>query len=200
MKPYWLPLLCLCASLSACKDQGVTQYEVPKEHSKAVIPSQGLPTQSNMPPSSTPGLEAQTAQFGIPIYQAPNHWETQELGKMRKGSWKVMNQLGEAEVTVLAFPGDVGGDLANINRWAGQINLEPITQSEYEAIREPAQVGHLEGHYILLQDTQHPQAIAAAIVPKGSGTWFFKMMGDKDVVLTEEPGFKHLLETVVFKD
>jgi hypothetical protein len=33
---------------------------------------------------------------------------------------------GKAEVTVSAFPGDTGGLLANLNRWRGQIGLEPV--------------------------------------------------------------------------
>src|SRR5690349_3907522 len=33
------------------------------------------------------------------------------------------------EVSVTAFPGDVGGLLANVNRWRGQVGLAPAQES-----------------------------------------------------------------------
>ncbi len=42
---------------------------------------------------------------------------------MRKGSYALG---GGAEVAITAFPGDVGGVLANVNRWRGQAGLAPV--------------------------------------------------------------------------
>ena len=44
---------------------------------------------------------------------------------MRKGSYAV----GGAEVAITAFPGDVGGVLANVNRWRGQAGLAPVDEA-----------------------------------------------------------------------
>ena len=54
---------------------------------------------------------------------------------MRKGSFIAKNAEGhQAEITILAFPGDVGGKLANINRWAGQIEAPIWTEDTLKNI------------------------------------------------------------------
>lgn len=196
-------LMCIsCLALTACskKEDTVSSYTIPKETSQAVTPGQAMPAPTGSTMAPMPGLEAQAASFKQPYYAPPSNWTPQPLDALRKGSWTITSAYGDAEVTVLAFPGNVGGNLANVNRWAKQINHPELTQSEYDALRENIVVSNLEGDYILLHDTTQSEAIAAAIVPAKEGTWFFKMKGDRSTILMEEGSFKDFLKSVVFKD
>ena len=54
---------------------------------------------------------------------------------MRIGNYAVSNQAGESlDFSITTFPGQVGGVLANVNRWLGQVGIEPTDEaglSEY---------------------------------------------------------------------
>jgi len=46
---------------------------------------------------------------------------------VRRGSYAVSGAEGAGDVSITAFPGDVGGNLANVNRWRGQLQLAPVS-------------------------------------------------------------------------
>ena len=49
---------------------------------------------------------------------------------MRIGNYAVSNQSGESlDFSITSFPGDVGGILANVNRWLGQVGIKPTNES-----------------------------------------------------------------------
>ena len=50
-----------------------------------------------------------------------SQWTEYPPSSIRKANFIINNASGTAEVTV--FPGDVGGTLANINRWSQQTSL-----------------------------------------------------------------------------
>ena len=57
----------------------------------------------------------------------PTTWKDGKTSSMRIASLKVDDQNGsELDISVTTFPGDVGGLLANVNRWVGQIELSPV--------------------------------------------------------------------------
>lgn len=191
-------LALLCSSLivlPGCKEDKPESYSV----DKGIV--QSTPKSSLSQPQSTPSIERDAQQFGIPQWTAPAHWDAQPLGAMRKGSWKVTQvNGGSAEITVLAFPGDVGGDLANTNRWAQQIGLDPLSIEELNEVSESVSVDGHSGRLITLTNIERetPLAIMVALVPVGEGTWFFKCMGDAAVVIAERSELLEFLQTVQF--
>src|SRR5512146_2102542 len=101
----WL-LLAAAMVLSSCKDPAISDYRAPKDAAPA-------------PAASAAGLS----------WTAPADWQAQPSDGMRKGSYLVAGSDGaKADLSVIAFPGDVGGDLANLNRWRAQIQLPPVAQ------------------------------------------------------------------------
>lgn len=183
--------LSLC---NGCEKSKMTLFRVPKEESNAPsVSNQGK--DSNMP--EVPGLAASTQRFPIPKWQIPQGWEEKPAGNMRKGSFLVKDEGGkEAEVTVLAFPGDVGGDLANINRWRTQINLLPLNSKELESLQTTT-VDSLNA--TVVDFTGESESVVGIIVPKAGDSWFFKMMGDKSVVESQKQTFFRFLESVEFQ-
>lgn len=56
----------------------------------------------------------------------PEGWETGKKSSMRIGSFSVQDGNNSSlDISVTAFPGDLGGLLPNVERWLGQIGLNP---------------------------------------------------------------------------
>ena len=54
---------------------------------------------------------------------------------MRLASYEVKDGNGsKLDFSVTSFPGDVGGTLANVNRWLGQIGIDPVKEEGLENI------------------------------------------------------------------
>ena len=85
---------------------------------------------------------------------------------MRLASHKVSDEDGnEIDFSITSFPGDVGGLLANVNRWLGQIGLPPTDQKTSQ-IRPPVEVAGLPAQLVKpIPD----QALYAAILIKDDG-------------------------------
>ena len=189
MKYGTLLLFVGCALLVGCKEEGVKHYKVAKEESTAVVPTGPPPT------AQMPGLAAQTSAFKTPKWVVPGGWVEQEPGPMRKGLFVMKEETGEAEVSVAAFPGNVGGKLANINRWAGQIGLVPLQASVLDKL-EPIDVDGNAGELIQLEGLD--MSLIAVIVEKDGSSWFFKLMGDRNIVDSQRDAFLGFIESIVF--
>ena len=118
---------------------------------------------------------------------------------MRKGSFAVRGDDGaEADLSIIAFPGAAGGDLANLNRWRGQVGLDPIT-----ADAVPRETTTLESnglHFIVVdfagRSANGPTRLVGALAAAGGQTWFFKLMGPDALVAHTQPAFLDFLKTV----
>ncbi|MBC2593384.1 hypothetical protein H5P28_03835 [Ruficoccus amylovorans] len=203
-------LLSLALLLSGCSDEQVTTYRVPKEERPdltATVPaatpastSPGQPGMSGPAMTEMPGLAAQTSGFQAPQWSAPADWQAQPLGSMRKGSWTVSTGSGSAEISVLAFPGNVGGDLANINRWANQVGLGAMSPAQLDSERAAHTftiASGEQGFYVHL-DGPSGQSIAGAIITHGGASWFYKMMGDTATVQAQTPAFLEFVRSSRF--
>src|SRR5579862_3756250 len=77
------------------------------------------------------------AVYDVPKESAPKSnlpvgWEELPGDQMRIGNYAVHGQGGEkAQVTVVALPG--GTEVDNVNRWRGQLSLQPQTAEEAKA-------------------------------------------------------------------
>ncbi len=96
---------------------------------------------------------------------------------------------GSPEVTLSAFPGDSGGLLANINRWRGQIGLEPTDEAQLAKSVESATV---EGVSITLVDipgAAGQELLGAVVVPGDGKSWFVKAVGEPAAIAKLKPIF-----------
>lgn len=131
-------------------------------------------------------------------WQAPADWKPKPATSVRKGSFSVSRDGAEADLSITAFPGDVGGLSANVNRWRGQVGLEPIDDSEIGKFTEGLDANGL--HFTLVDfagaQASSQQRILAAFAPWQGGTWFFKLTGPAALVEGEKPAFVAFLRTV----
>jgi hypothetical protein len=137
------------------------------------------------------GLPVQTEHGASLLWNAPSDWKTQPGGAMRKGSFAT---AGGAEVAITAFPGDVGGVLANVNRWREQAGLEPVDAAGLDQATTGFESNGL--HFILTDASAGPRPIVAALAPWNGATWFFKLTGPPEAVLRAKPAFVSFLKTV----
>jgi hypothetical protein len=109
---------------------------------------------------------------------------------MRKGSWSITQTDGsKAEIAVTVFPGDVGGDTANVNRWRGQLGLEKVSDDKIKSDQSSLNVGNLAGRVYNLISTDGKKSTIAVTLPKNNATWFFKLTGDTAIVNAEKNSF-----------
>ncbi len=141
---------------------------------------------------------------GVPLqYSLPSGWETKPLTPMRLASFKVVSPNGkEVDISVVSLPGMAGGDLANVNRWRGQVQLGPIDE---ETLAKSAEHVQANGHDFLLFDlvSEKPigeggekQRILAAILDENDHSWFIKMTGEDAAVAAQKNAFNDFLRSL----
>lgn len=203
-----LLLLPVVLLLPACRDAKVANYRVPAEKAEPLPPVLTGNTPASPAPAAAPdsGAMANMANTAVPTatgdglsWTAPAHWKPKAGSAMRKGSYAISGAGGvEADLAITAFPGDVGGDLANINRWRGQISLPPIAASELAGATEHIDANGLHMTFFDLANSsgENPMRIIGASVPYEGSTWFFKLMGPDALVAGEREAFRAFLQTV----
>lgn len=131
-------------------------------------------------------------------WRAPDEWKPKPATAIRKGSFTVARGGEEADLSVTAFPGDVGGLSANVNRWRGQVGLAPVDDSAIGTVTENLDANGLHFTLVDFAGPQGPgqQRILAAFAPWQGGTWFFKLTGPAALVEDERPAFVAFLKTV----
>jgi hypothetical protein len=147
-------------------------------------------------PSATPATEE-----GVkPQWEVPTGWKEQPPTQMLLAKFLLNGNAGaKAEVTVSVFPGDTGGLLANVNRWRGQVGLQPVEQPELDKL---ASLDVLGGKATLVDVSGvSPRSgqkvrLIGAIVPREGSTWFYKLLGDEDVAQEQKPAFLKFIQTV----
>ncbi len=171
---------------------GANTNDLPKANSAGPDLS-SLPTGSTLPG----GAELKAASGSSLRWTAPGDWTIKAAGSMRKGSYS-FGPGGVGDVSITAFPGDVGGPLANVNRWLGQVGLSSIEEGDLSQYTSHMEANGLE--FFLAdtgsKDALHPQRIMAAVVFWQGNSWFFKMTGPTELVAGAKPAFLEFLRSV----
>ena len=129
-------------------------------------------------------------------WTAPAGWVEKTPGSIRKGSFAI----GDADLAITAFPGDVGGLLANLNRWRGELQLEPLTSADLPTATVTVPAGGPSLRFLLVDFAGSaagtPTRTLGAILPVGGDTYFFKLKGPDATVAAAKNDFLAFLATV----
>ena len=189
-----------------------SQREIFKQFLSSVHPVEGpaaaRPAAAGTPMSANAGGSA-NAPVSLPIeesqgaplqYTLPSGWQEKPLSPMRLASFKAISPNGkETDVSVVSLPGIAGGDLANVNRWRGQVKLPPIDE---DGLAKTAEHVQANGHDYLMVDLvseapvdeqQGKQRILAAILDENGRAWFIKMTGEDAAVAAQKSAFTDFL-------
>ncbi|MBC8244155.1 MAG: hypothetical protein H8E20_07160, partial [Verrucomicrobia bacterium] len=127
-----------------------------------------------------------------PTWAKPDSWAAKPPTSMRLGNFTAGN--GQAEITVMTFPGDVGGLLANVNRWRGQSGLPPVDAA---GLVEATSQQTVSGTTATLVEAIGDQTGSISVYhPVGGQTWFYKISGPSAVVTAEKGAFMEFIQSI----
>jgi len=212
MKPFMtlklkaLPPVALTVLLvtAGCGRDAVKVYNV--DTNDPVVPT---PPSATAPASQPGGMGAVPPGMPTPDestrsalkFVAPTNWLPKPAGEMRVASFDISDNGKKADVSVVPLGGTGGGDLANVNRWRGQVGQGQLTE---EALQKTAEKISIAGQPAALydlapssfEDGTPSQRILGAILHTDGMVWFFKMTGDDALVQQQKPAFLDFLKSV----
>jgi hypothetical protein len=168
---------------------------------KSVAKAESTVAATAPPPAASvptaPAAGAPASSSGLPRWTVPEGWRETPPTQMLLARFEAGGADGKAEITVSMFPGDVGGTVANVNRWRGQIGLGPWSEAE---VNEALTTVEVEGGSALLVEMANSQGgnrrLIGVIWPRGSHTWFYKMVGDDETVAREKAALLKFVQSV----
>jgi hypothetical protein len=146
------------------------------------------------PPPVTEPRRLEAARPGVK-YSKPEGWQELPPGGFRLAGFRVVEGDKLAEITITPLSAASGSLLANVNRWRGQINLGDLSEDELQRLVREIKVDGALSPYV---DMVGRQRVLGVVVARGDRKWYFKMIGDPDLVGKQKPAFESFLESVRF--
>lgn len=184
----------LAVGAGGCRERGVEEQRVPKgADAPADVPAEGGAAGAALPGDAPveagggvapAGAAAQTGGAGGAAWpwRVPEGWrEADEAVPMRLVTYEAPVSGGVAEVAVSRFPGDVGGMLANVNRWRGQVGLAPVGEGEVEGLLERFESPGFSGALLHLEGAERDMLAASIYEAAEDRTWFVRVTAPAEV-------------------
>ena len=121
-----------------------------------------------------------SAQEKVLTWKLPDTWEDTKTQKPMRIATLSVKKNKTLQISVTRFPGNVGGELANVNRWRGQIGLAPVKAEELAKQLEV--IDSKAGKAKLLNISNNGKQMLALMIPYSGSTYFFKLLGKADEV------------------
>src|ERR1051326_7307710 len=140
---------------------------------------------------------------GKPNWQVPQGWKETPGGPFLVSKFMITGaDNAQAAVNVSVSNGDGGGLAGNVNRWRGQLGLSPLAEADLKQLVTAVDTA---GGKAMLVDmsgndarTSQKARLIGAIVPQGNRTWFYKLMGNDQVVANEKEAFSTFVKTAKY--
>jgi hypothetical protein len=177
----------LAVTLHCAADDQIKVYTVPKEHPATQL--------ALAPPAAgAPDIPINAAPIR---WTLPAGWKEKPAERFRLASFAVNGEKGgQAEVVITSFPGSVGTELGNVNRWRGELALEPVGQGEIAS--EQVTVDSSPGKVYDIAGKSARTVVA--VVQRNGNSWFIKLRGDSDAVAEAKSVFLEFLRSLHFGD
>jgi hypothetical protein len=141
------------------------------------------------PPGSANSSQP-TPSAGSTSTRIPADWQPITAGQFFVAKYIINGANGaKAMVSVNSANGDGGGLTATVNRWRGQLGLQPLDRPLMTTLAVPngqAQLVDLNGTDV---QTDQPAELVGIMVTQPGQTWFYKLMGDPGVVAAKKAAF-----------
>jgi hypothetical protein len=170
---------------------------------QAALPPSHPPIDSGaMPPAmAAPSSEPASPK---PDWQVPPGWQETSGGQFLLAKFVISGDANsQAAVNVSRSAGMGGGVLANVNRWRGQLGLAPWTETDLD---QQCQTLDIAGTRATVVDmtgadprTSQPARLVAAIIPQADQTWFYKLMGNTDIVAKQKETFIKFVQSAKYQ-
>jgi hypothetical protein len=174
---------------------GSTRTDLPPSH-----PPIGDMSSMPMPAAASSGKSE-----GKPNWQVPAGWKEVPGGQFLVAKFMVAGaDNAQAAVNVSMSVGDGGGPVGNINRWRGQLGLSPLSEAEVNQL--VTSLDTQAGKAMLVDmtgndaRTSQKARLVAAVLPQANRTWFYKLMGNEQIVEKEKDAFSKFIQTAKYPD
>ena len=158
---------------------------------------------SGRPAAPSKGPSTETAAIPptkLPFtFELPTGWSQKGPGPMRMAEFTIADGDKKAVTSVSSAGGEL---LANVNRWRGQVKLEPVSRDELEKSLQKLSAGDIQGDYVQLfgkNESGKPEAILGFVVNTVGRQWFIKLQGDADLVKRETERFETFVKSMQFR-
>jgi hypothetical protein len=139
------------------------------------------------------------------MWTIPPDWKQIDPGAMLFAKFSIASGDAKADVNVSELAGDGGGLLANVNRWRHlQLGLEEVDQTGLEKL---VSTFDANGNQASLVDftgtdskTGKPARLVGAVVPQNGQTWFYKLMGDGQIVAQQKDAFIKFIQSANYSN
>jgi hypothetical protein len=200
----WIAAAAALALAAGCRRDEVTHFRVPKQAPLAAVESAGMDpggmgaAHGGMAAAGgeVPAPPAPTGS-GALRWTLPKGWtESLSGGAMRYATLKPAVP-GRVDASVVVLPGPAGGELANVNRWRGQIGLPALQEPDLASARKTlrSRAGTVSAYDFVSEGEKRTRTIAGLLSADGN-TWFVKMTGDAEAVGAARADFIRLLESL----
>jgi len=182
--------------------------------------AQGSPMSGQLPPSHPPidgalppshpaidgsmtGLQGGTpaANPDKPTWEVPANWKEIAAGQFLIAKF-VIADAETTQVNVSLSGGTGGGLVENVNRWRGQLGLSPLSDSDITKLATTLDTPGGKATVVDFSGTDarsgQKARLIGAILPQGNRTWFYKLMGDEQVVGRERQAFSKFVQTAKY--
>jgi len=150
-----------------------------------------------------PAASAPISSEGKPNWQAPAGWQEISGGQFLVAKFTITGDGGTAAaVNVSSSPGEGGGLLGNVNRWRGQLGLAPLSEDDANKLVTSIDVAGGKASLVELSGTDprtgQSTQLVGVIVPQAGQTWFYKLMGNPQVVASQKDAFTKFVQGVKY--
>lgn len=197
-----LSALLLVVAVSGCGRDSATSYRIPKEKEEPMgmqaMSAAPSPAPSGRPLPGGEEMAGSHGEAGALRWKAPAGWKELPASGMRLASFTVPGAAGAppADLSVVSLSGEAGGELANVNRWRGQLGLDPLNEKELEA--QSKRIKSSAGTLLVVECAGPKGRIHAAILNVNGNTWFFKLTGEEATVSAARERFLEFLKSLRF--
>ena len=203
-----LPMLTVAAGMLlslGCERDQVSHASVTRTSPAAPAPEGGagaapgaapvMPA-GDMPAGQVPAPPRPSAQMALK-WTLPKGW-TETPGSGMRYATLTPPGGGRVEMSVVVLPGAAGGEMANVNRWRGQIGLPPLDDAALTELRKTVscKAGAVAVFDFSNSATVKSRMVAGVLASPDGSTWFFKLSGDEAPVAKAKPAFMKYLETL----
>jgi hypothetical protein len=164
------------------------------------LPPSHPPIDGMMPATQVPTADAGTK----PTWTVPAGWQEGPLAQFLIAKYVIAGASGaQASVNVSSLAGDGGGLLPNVNRWRAQLGLAPVTDADLSNLPTIDASG---GKATLIEisgtdaRTGKPAQLIGLVLPLGGQTWFYKLMGDADLVAQQKDALVQFVQSAKYPD
>jgi hypothetical protein len=186
----------------------LSQFKFPEAIGTAAgaKPTDAPPSRQTAAPQASGASGAEPSALGskasLPQWKVPEDWKETEPGAMLTAKYLVGSGDSQAAVNIMQLGGEGGGLAVNVNRWRGQIGLEPTSPEEIAKIAKPLTVTEGTARIIEMDGpgaSGQPMKIIGVLVTLPGSTWFYKMMGAPAAVSAQKDNLVKFVQSAKYR-